>query len=91
MTIPVWMDRMPITADCVSAIKTEQGNGVLMRPKTKKEVLANIRRIKAENAQLVQDVGSYNDNNVHGDWIDPQYDWHERLNAELDRLIKALT
>ncbi len=60
-------------------------------PKTKKEILANIRNLKAENAQIVQDIESYNDNNVHGDWIDPRYDFCEIVNAELDRQIKALT
>lgn len=60
-------------------------------PKTKKQILAKFRDIKAENAQIVQDIESYNDNNVHGDWIDPRYDFHEQVNSEIDRQIKSLT
>jgi len=62
-----------------------------MMPKTKKEILAKLRDIKAESAQIVQDIESYNDQNPHGDYIDPRYDDHEIINSELDRQIKALT
>ena len=60
-------------------------------PKTKEEILVKLRNLKAENAQIVQDIESYNDNNPHGAYIDPRYKFHERVNAEIDRQIKAMT
>lgn len=59
-------------------------------PKTKKEILATIRKIKTENAQLLVDIESYNDDNPRGDYIDPRYDIHRRINKVLDECIKAM-
>ncbi len=59
-------------------------------PKTKKEILASIRKIKAGNAQLLVDIESYNVINPRGDWIDPRYDIHRRINEALDECIKAM-
>lgn len=65
-------------------------NTNMKKPKTKKEILAKLRDLKAENAQLVQDIESYNDNNQNADWIDAQYEFHEKINAEIDRQILSL-
>ena len=43
------------------------------------------------NAQIIQEFESYNEKNPQGPYLDPEYEFAEKLNAEIDRRIKSLS
>ena len=58
---------------------------------TRESLLERIREQKAEIAQFLEDLDSYNENNQHGAYIDPKRFEMEAVNADLDRMIASLS